>query len=170
MSAPAPDPLDVAWAALEAGGCHPRGDRWRFSAHCPAHSDRHPSLRVFEGADGRAVLHCYTGCRPEAVAEALKLRRSDLFPAGHRKGPRPPRRHHPESRTDAGVVLDALALAGYRFNGLVALKACPYCDAPGAWLRFTDTGGLEADCPDGCDWREVLRALECRVALAEADR
>lgn len=170
MSVTLADPLDVVWAALEARDCRPRGERWKVTAHCPAHPDRRPSLSVAEGADRRVLVSCFAGCEPEAVIDALGLRWPDLFPAGHRKGPRPPRRHDLESRTDAAVVLDALKVAGYRWNGVVALERCPFCDAPHPWVRFTDAGGVEVQCTDGCHRDEVLRALEARVAIAQAGR
>ena len=54
------------------------------SARCPAHEDRHASLGVNEGDDGRVLVRCYAGCETEAVVKALGLEVSDLFdkPAG----------------------------------------------------------------------------------------
>lgn len=51
----------------------------RFKARCPAHLDKTPSLSIKEGDDGRALIHCFGGCKVEAVAAALGLRLSDLF-------------------------------------------------------------------------------------------
>lgn len=48
------------------------GGRWhgRYgSARCPAHGDKHPSLSLANGADGRLLLRCHAGCDfPEIVA------------------------------------------------------------------------------------------------------
>ncbi len=53
------------------------GER-RWSARCPAHDDRSPSLSVRE--DGTRVLfHCHAGCAPEAVLAALGLGWRDLY-------------------------------------------------------------------------------------------
>ena len=54
------------------------GDGW--AAKCPAHLDGSPSLTISEGADGRTLLHCHTGCAPAAICAALGLTFADLFP------------------------------------------------------------------------------------------
>src|SRR5712692_10811122 len=56
-----------------------------WSARCPAHHDRHPSLSVGVGRDGRVLLNCHAGCPPERVVEALGLTMADLFPT-HTRG------------------------------------------------------------------------------------
>jgi len=50
-----------------------------YDVRCPAHDDRHPSLGIMEGDEGRIVLNCFAGCTPQAVCQALGLRLSDLF-------------------------------------------------------------------------------------------
>jgi len=52
-----------------------------WQARCPAHDDREPSLSISEGADGRALVHCFAGCAPEAVAAALGLTLAELGPS-----------------------------------------------------------------------------------------
>lgn len=54
-----------------------RGGRW--FARCPAHDDRQPSLSLREGSDGKTLLHCFAGCAPAAIVEALGLGVADLF-------------------------------------------------------------------------------------------
>src|SRR3954467_15551967 len=83
------DPLGVVWDALAGAGCVPKGEIFKFTARCPTHDDRSPSLSVAEGVDRPAVLYCHAGCRTEAVLAAIGLEMRDLFPAGHRTGPRP---------------------------------------------------------------------------------
>lgn len=51
-----------------------------WSARCPAHEDRRPSLSVAEGDDGRALVRCHVGCSVEAICEALGLTVADLMP------------------------------------------------------------------------------------------
>ncbi len=41
------------------------------SACCPAHGDKHPSLSVASGSDGRLLLCCHAGCDFAAVVAAL---------------------------------------------------------------------------------------------------
>ena len=52
------------------------GDEW--SARCPAHEDRKPSLSIREEG-GKILLHCHAGCSVESVLEAAALRMVDLF-------------------------------------------------------------------------------------------
>jgi hypothetical protein len=57
----------------------------RWTARCPAHEDRAPSLSVRETDDGRVLMYCFAGCQTEAVIDALGLRWEDLMeplPAG----------------------------------------------------------------------------------------
>ncbi|WP_062469493.1 hypothetical protein [Variovorax boronicumulans] len=51
-----------------------------FSARCPVHDDRSPSLSIKEGEDGRVLLHCFAGCPPQEVVAVLGLTMADLFP------------------------------------------------------------------------------------------
>jgi hypothetical protein len=50
----------------------------RWSARCPAHDDRSPSLSVRVDGD-RLLFHCHAGCGPEDVLAAVGLRWSDLY-------------------------------------------------------------------------------------------
>jgi len=59
-------------------------DGW--TARCPAHDDRTPSLSVSEGTDGRVLLHCHAGCDTKAVLDTLGMTAADLFPAGKPNG------------------------------------------------------------------------------------
>jgi hypothetical protein len=54
--------------------------RGRWSATCPAHEDRSPSLVVTELDDGRTLLHCFGGCETRAVLQAVGLDYDALFP------------------------------------------------------------------------------------------
>lgn len=61
-------------------------DKWM--ACCPAHEDKTPSLSIREEADGKLLIHCFAGCAPDDVLEAVGLRRRDLFPADPDWSPR----------------------------------------------------------------------------------
>ncbi len=52
-----------------------------WNACCPAHHDRHPSLSIRLGKEGRILLKCHTGCTVEQILEAIGLTLADLFPA-----------------------------------------------------------------------------------------
>jgi hypothetical protein len=45
----------------------------------PGHDDRHASLAVREGAEGRILLTCHAGCARERVLNAMGLKDADLF-------------------------------------------------------------------------------------------
>jgi hypothetical protein len=64
-----------------------------FTALCPAHDDRHASLHVAQGDDGRVLLNCFAGCSPGAIAAAVGLTMRDLFAETAQPGP--PRRQSP---------------------------------------------------------------------------
>ena len=88
---------------------HQRQRTW--SACCPAHDDRNPSLSVTEGTDGRVLLHCHAGCSTEDIRQALGLDWRDLH--AHqvpRNQPthRPPETHPAPRRTVRPQVFDAL--------------------------------------------------------------
>lgn len=52
----------------------------QWSARCPAHDDKGPSLSVKELPDGRILLKCFAQCETDAVVAALGLSFRDLFP------------------------------------------------------------------------------------------
>ena len=51
-----------------------------FFACCPAHDDNRPSLSIKEVENGRLLLYCFAGCRPEDICGAVGLEMRDLFP------------------------------------------------------------------------------------------
>jgi hypothetical protein len=71
--------------ALHRHGCRPTAigqDGLGCKAYCPAHDDeegRNPSLTV-NVKNGRLVLHCWVGCKWEAIVDALGLRWEEVFP------------------------------------------------------------------------------------------
>jgi hypothetical protein len=65
---------------LEGRGCHPHRTASGWEAKCPSHEDGHASLSVSEGGDGRVLLHCFAGCTPEAICEAVGCKLADPFP------------------------------------------------------------------------------------------
>lgn len=69
-------PFALVVSALEAKGCRGKGSAWQ----CPAHEDKRASLSVSEGKDGKALLKCFSGCEAGAIAEALGLKMTELFP------------------------------------------------------------------------------------------
>lgn len=83
---PNSSPVARIAAALSRNGRLPRRSGDGFKAHCPVpghgkgRGDRDLSLKVSEGRDGRALVHCHAGCDVEDVVAALGLQMSDLYP------------------------------------------------------------------------------------------
>lgn len=75
-------------------GARPNGTGW--TARCPAHDDRTPSLSIARGDDGRALLHCHAGCEVKAICGALGIEERELFDSSDA----PPRPTH-STRTGA---------------------------------------------------------------------
>lgn len=48
-------------------------------ATCPAHADRHHSLKVSTRSDGSVLVHCHAGCTTAAVLAAIDLTFIELF-------------------------------------------------------------------------------------------
>ena len=57
-----------------------RGRNGSWTARCPAHADKGPSLAVRETPDGRVLVHCFAGCETESVLGAVGMDMTDLFP------------------------------------------------------------------------------------------
>jgi hypothetical protein len=55
------DPVTRLLAALENVARCSTG----YTARCPVHDDRHNSLKVDIGKEGKALIHCHAGCDPE---------------------------------------------------------------------------------------------------------
>ena len=78
----------------------------RAKARCPAHEDRHASLSVSEGDDGRILVKCFAGCAAEEVVSAMGLKLSDLFKSqnvGGRGGHTPQASVQPCNRPFSGA-------------------------------------------------------------------
>jgi putative DNA primase/helicase len=68
----APEPhVDAAEIGAALGG-RKSGRGW--SACCPAHDDRTPSLSIQDADDGRVLVHCHAGCDQARVIAALQSR------------------------------------------------------------------------------------------------
>ncbi len=126
-----------------------------WSARCPAHDDRSPSLSIAEGDDGRVLLHCHSGCSPDAVVRAKGMSMSDLMPertdgAWRRSAP---------SRS-SGYATPEEATAGLEKKHGPVAKVWQYLDANGCHvgsiLRWNGRGGKKVIRPislEGGTWR-----------------
>ena len=48
-------------------------------ACCPGHDDRHPSLSIAQGDDGRILIKCFYGCSAAEICASLGIKVKDLF-------------------------------------------------------------------------------------------
>jgi putative DNA primase/helicase len=51
-----------------------------YSALCPVHTDKTPSLCVDVTHTGKILIFCHAGCSIAAVLESIHLNMADLFP------------------------------------------------------------------------------------------
>lgn len=75
-------PTERFLAALEERDCNPTPNSNGWSARCPAHEDRRPSLSVSEGTDGKVVFWCHAGCTFDNIRDAMGLSVAELMPDG----------------------------------------------------------------------------------------
>ncbi|MEI6760158.1 MAG: hypothetical protein WCO22_06865 [Betaproteobacteria bacterium] len=122
----------------------------QWSACCPAHADRGPSLSVRETPEGAVLVHCFAGCTVDAVLGALGLELSDLFPPREKSGREPQRQPRLLTAPQALELLEAeatfIAVAARNIANGVTLTQ-PDLDrlllAAGrvGWLRDQSLGG-----------------------------
>ena len=62
----------TAETIAKALGGRKAGNGW--TARCPAHDDRNPSLSISTGKDGKVLLRCHAGCDQAQVIDALRSR------------------------------------------------------------------------------------------------
>lgn len=81
---------------------------WTWTACCPSHEDKHPSLGVRLTADGTVLIRCYAQlCEIHEIARAVGMEVTDFFPEKLPQGKEavpPVRRPFP-----AADVLEAVA-------------------------------------------------------------
>jgi putative DNA primase/helicase len=119
---PPNDPLRQLLSQLD--GVRPAGDGW--TARCPAHDDRNPSLSITVADSGKILLHCHAGCETADVIHAAGFEPSLLN--GTAASTRPTRKtKKPQSW---GTKQAAIAGAARAANGK-AVDDYDYCDDQG---------------------------------------
>jgi len=68
-------PLERVLSCIPGARRNARG----WTARCPAHDDRGPSLSIGTGRDDRVLVRCFAGCSTEAIVAALGLTMAALF-------------------------------------------------------------------------------------------
>lgn len=122
----------------------------KWVACCPAHDDRSPSLSIEELIDGRLLIHCFGGCAPSAVLDAIGLDFAALFPerdpddVGRRKGWRSAPGRGARQRTggvSAGTALTAISADVTEAAVIVSDIAKGDADAESARLQLWKLAG-----------------------------
>jgi hypothetical protein len=110
-----------------------KGRNGSWTARCPAHADKGPSLALRENEDGRILLHCFAGCETANVLAAIGMDMTDLFP------PDSKRRDYPvegkPSMKPAFFASDLMRIIS--FEALV-VAICAYDMSQGKKLSETD--------------------------------
>jgi len=102
------DPVDQILPRLEKVTSKGK-DKW--SATCPAHPDKNPSLSIARGDDGRALVKCWGGCSAADVVSAMGLTMSDLFPQSEQHHAHPgKKRIYPDYRMILKMISHELAV------------------------------------------------------------
>ncbi|MFN0131856.1 MAG: DUF3987 domain-containing protein [Phycisphaerales bacterium] len=123
------EPIDAVLDALTRAGCAPRlqGEAW--SARCPAHEDRDPSLSIGIGADARVLLHCHARCPVEAIVGTLGLAMKDLMPVPVAEARRLPAQRKSASDATFAISDEAIAVQERKHGAFAARWT--YTDAQG---------------------------------------
>ena len=82
-----------------------------WTACCPAHDDRGPSLTIRELDDGRVLLHCFAGCSVHEVLTAVDMDMAALFPEKEITHCKPERRPFPAADALQAVAFEALVVS-----------------------------------------------------------
>lgn len=160
MTAPAIDTLLARLEGVKGAG------RRAWTARCPAHDDRSPSLSIREVGD-RVLLHCHAGCGFEEIAGEVGMPPAAFFadPGGGGVQGSPSTRAY--VHTSSGCSLDRFAAAKkLPADFLRSLGVSDYIDsrfkAPVLRMPYRDQGGGEpavrlrvnlTKSPDGTDQR-----------------
>ena len=75
---------------------HPQRNREGYLVSCVCHDDRHPSLSLWDGNDGRLMVHCFAGCDRREILNTL--REMGLLDGSLPASPPPPLRPANRSR------------------------------------------------------------------------
>ena len=85
----------------------------KWSACCPAHQDKNPSMALWEEADGRVGIYCAALCDWRDIIDALGLQASALFPEKPKGGKYVQNTKRPYSAADVLRLLSHYSLVVY---------------------------------------------------------
>jgi len=110
-----------------------KGRNGSWTACCPAHNDKGPSLAIRETEDGRVLIHCFAGCEALMIVQALGMDLTDLFP------PDDKRREYPvegkKSMKPSFYASDLMRIISFE---ALLVSVCAYDLSQGKKLSETD--------------------------------
>lgn len=123
-----------------------------YLARCPAHPDRHPSLRISRGRNGQAVVHCFSCPDKKAAFQAILERVRNRFGSGL-VAPLPPVDLEPEEDREFDAVAALSELGKWQAVRWEAFVEVPH--------DFLVGRGISADVADefGYGYSEDRNAL-----------
>jgi hypothetical protein len=71
-----------------------KGRNGSYTACCPAHSDKSPSLAIRELDDGRILIKCFADCSVQDILGAIGMDMNDLFPNVNKDLPQVKRKYY----------------------------------------------------------------------------
>jgi hypothetical protein len=71
-----------------------KGRNGAYTACCPAHSDKSPSLAIRELEDGRILIKCFADCSVQDILGAIGMDMNDLFPNVNKDLPQVKRKYY----------------------------------------------------------------------------
>ena len=71
-----------------------KGRNGSYTACCPAHSDKSPSLAIRELDDGRILMKCFANCSVQEIIGAIGMDIGDLFPDTKKDLPQVKRKYY----------------------------------------------------------------------------
>jgi hypothetical protein len=100
----------------------------KWTACCPAHNDKNPSMALWEQPDGRVGIYCSALCDWRDILSALSLEASALFPAKPKGGSYTPNIRRPFGASDLLRLLSHYSLTVYLAAG-DTMKGRPLSEA-----------------------------------------
>jgi hypothetical protein len=71
-----------------------KGRNGAYTACCPAHGDKSPSLAIRELDDGRILMKCFANCSVQEIMGAIGMQIGDLFPDTNKDLPSVKRKYY----------------------------------------------------------------------------
>lgn len=71
-----------------------KGRNGAYTACCPAHGDKSPSLAIRELDDGRILMKCFADCSVQDILGAIGMEIGDLFPDTNKNLPPVKRKYY----------------------------------------------------------------------------